>query len=92
MAEVEIYTSPLCGFCYAAKRLLTAKGVAFREVDLAAEPSRRAEMIERAAGRRTVPQVFVDGHGIGGSDDLHALERTGELDRLLGLGRESQAS
>jgi glutaredoxin 3 len=85
VAEVEIYTSPLCGYCFAAKRLLQKKNVAFAEIDLAAEPARRAEMTARAEGRRTVPQIFIDGRGIGGSDELHALERAGELDRLLGL-------
>ncbi|TVQ37245.1 MAG: glutaredoxin 3 [Geminicoccaceae bacterium] len=92
MADVEIYTSPLCGFCHAAKRLLQSKNVAFREIDLAVEPARRAEMIERAEGRRTVPQIFIDGRGIGGCDDLHALERSGQLDRLLAAGPESASS
>lgn len=83
MAKVEIYTTPLCPYCLRAKRLLEAKGVAYEEIDLWAEPERRAEMLERAAGRRTVPQVFIDGRGVGGSDDLAALEREGRLDRLL---------
>ena len=82
----------MCGFCYAAKRLLQQKNVAFLEIDLAVEPGRRSEMLARAEGRRTVPQIFVDGRGIGGCDDLHALERSGELDRLLGRGGESAAS
>jgi glutaredoxin 3 len=83
MAEVEIYTTPLCPYCWRAKRLLDQKGIAFIEVDLWQHPQRRPEMIERAGGRRTVPQLFVDGRAIGGSDELAALERSGELDALL---------
>jgi glutaredoxin 3 len=83
MAKVEIYTSPLCPYCWRAKRLLGAKGVRFEEIDLWAEPARRSEMVERAGGRTTVPQIFIDGRPVGGSDDLHELERRGELDRLL---------
>lgn len=83
MAKIEIYTSPLCPYCWRAKRLLARKRVAFEEIDLWAEPQRRAEMIQRAGGRMTVPQIFIDGRAVGGSDDLHELERTGQLDRLL---------
>ena len=83
MAKVEIYTSPLCGYCHAAKRLLTQKGVAFEESDLSAEPHKRAEMVQRAQGGRTVPQIFIDDLHIGGCDDLYALERAGKLDPLL---------
>jgi glutaredoxin 3 len=83
MATVEIYTTPICPYCHRAKRLLDRKGVAYSEVDLWQEPERREEMLRRAAGRRTVPQIFIDGRGIGGSDELHALEFRGELDRLL---------
>jgi len=83
MAKVEIYTSPLCPYCWRAKRLLGTKGVRFEEIDLWAEPGRRSEMVERAGGRTTVPQIFIDGRPVGGSDDLHELERRGELDRLL---------
>ena len=86
MAEVEIYTTPLCPYCWRAKRLLDKKGVAFIEIDLWQQPQRRAEMIERAGGRRTVPQLFVDGRAIGGSDELAALESSGELDAILGTG------
>jgi glutaredoxin 3 len=85
MAVVELYTTSLCPFCWRAKRLLNEKGIAFEEIDLWQHPKRRSEMLERAEGRRTVPQIFIDGRGIGGSDELHALERTGELDRLLGI-------
>lgn len=83
MATVEIYTSPLCGYCHAAKRLLTSKNVSFVEVDVTAEPDRRAEMMQRANGGRTVPQIFINDVHVGGSDDLHLLERNGKLDPLL---------
>jgi glutaredoxin 3 len=83
MATVEIYTSPLCGFCHAAKRLLTSKGAGFSEVDVWAEPDRKAEMVQRANGGRTVPQIFINDVHVGGCDELHALERAGKLDALL---------
>ncbi|WP_271880737.1 glutaredoxin 3 [Phaeobacter italicus] len=83
MKPVEIYTSPLCGFCHAAKRLLKQKGVEFSEVDVLANPGRKAEMIERANGGRTVPQIFIGGTHVGGCDDLYALDRSGKLDPLL---------
>ena len=83
MKTVEIYTSPLCGYCHAAKRLLNAKGVPFKEFDVLADPSRRAEMTQRSNGGRTVPQIFIGGVPVGGSDDLHALDRAGRLDALL---------
>jgi glutaredoxin 3 len=86
MAEVEIYTTPLCPYCWRAKRLLNKKGIAFVEIDLWQHPQRRPEMIERTGGRRTVPQLFVDGRAIGGSDELAALESRGELDAMLGTG------
>jgi glutaredoxin 3 len=85
MKPVEIYTSPLCGFCHAAKRLLTQKGVSFAEVDIWANPDRKPEMIQRANGARTVPQIFVGETHVGGSDELHALEREGKLDALLAV-------
>ncbi|WP_187428444.1 Glutaredoxin 3 [Roseobacter fucihabitans] len=83
MQSIEIYTSPLCGFCHAAKRLLKEKGVAFTEVDVLRNPDRKAEMIERANGGRTVPQIFVGATHVGGCDELYALERAGKLDSLL---------
>ncbi len=83
MKTVEIYTSPLCGFCHAAKRLLVDKGVSFAEIDLSREPARRSEMVQRAKGGRTVPQIFVGGTHVGGCDELYALERGGKLDTLL---------
>lgn len=83
MQPVEIYSSPLCGFCHAAKRLLKQKGVNFSEVDVFADPSRKPEMIQRANGKRTVPQIFVGDIHVGGCDELYALERAGKLDALL---------
>lgn len=83
MQKVEIYTSPLCGYCHAAKRLLGQKGIAFTEIDILQDPARKPEMIARAGGRRTVPQIFIAGQHVGGCDDLHALERRGGLDPLL---------
>ena len=83
MQNVEIYTTPTCGFCHAAKRLLTKKGVSFSEVDLSRQPDRRAEMIARSNGRRTVPQIFIGPTHIGGCDDLFDLEHDDKLDDLL---------
>jgi glutaredoxin 3 len=83
MPIVEIYTTPLCGFCHAAKRLLSSKGVAFSEIDVARAPERRAEMVGRAGGARTVPQIFVGETHVGGCDELYALDRAGKLDPLL---------
>ena len=83
MQAVEIYTSPLCGFCHAAKRLLTQKGVSFAETDISRQPGKRQEMTQRAQGRHTVPQIFVGPTHVGGCDELFALERAGKLDPLL---------
>lgn len=85
MTQVEIYTSPLCGFCHAAKRLLNSKGVSFSEVDVLVHPARKAEMISRANGGRSVPQIFIGDIHVGGSDELHALESAGKLDALLAV-------
>ena len=82
-ARVLVFSQPFCGYCSATKRLLTAKGAEFTEIDVMFEPQRRDEMIERSGGRRTVPQIFIDGRHIGGFDDLSALDKAGELDRLL---------
>ena len=81
-AAVTIYTTPWCGYCARAKALMTRKGVAYTEIDVEARRELREEMIARS-GRRTVPQVFIGEHHVGGSDDLAALEAAGELDRLL---------
>ena len=83
MPTIEIYTSPLCGFCHAAKRLLKKKGVEFSEIDVFANPDRKPEMIQRANGGRTVPQIFIGDVHVGGCDDLYALEQGGKLDPLL---------
>ena len=83
MPQVEIYTTPLCGFCHAAKRLLTKKGIGFSEIDIAANPDRRPEMIRRANGGRTVPQIFIGDTHVGGCDELFELESDGKLDALL---------
>ena len=83
MKQVDIYTSPLCGYCHMAKRLLTAKGVAFNEINVLGDEAARAEMVTRAPGARTVPQIFIGDEAIGGSDELHELEFDGELDALL---------
>ena len=83
MQNVEIYTTPFCGFCHAAKRLLKQKGVTFTEVDLSVQPERRAEMMQRSNGGRTVPQIFIGTTHVGGCDDLYALESRGKLDSLL---------
>ncbi len=83
MNGVVVYSGRFCPYCHAAKRLLSARGVAFEEIDVGLHPERRAEMIERAGGRRTVPQIFVGDHHVGGCDDLYALDRDGALDALL---------
>ncbi len=83
MKPVEIYTSPLCGFCHAAKRLLKQKGVNFSEINVLINPRRKPEMIKRANGGRSVPQIFVGDMHVGGCDELYALERAGKLDALL---------
>lgn len=83
MHMIEIYTSPLCGYCHAAKRLLTEKGASFVEHDVARAPERRQEMLARAGGRQTVPQIFVGETHLGGYDDMAALDRAGKLDPLL---------
>ena len=83
MQSVEIYTSPLCGYCHAAKRLLTQKGVSFSEIDVLAQPDRKPEMIQRANGGRTVPQIFIGTTHVGGCDDLFALESAGKLDAMI---------
>jgi glutaredoxin 3 len=83
MAAIEIYSRGTCPYCVAAKRLLAAKGQSWTEVDVGALPERFREMIERS-GRSTVPQIWIDGHHVGGFDDLAALDQAGRLDPLLG--------
>ncbi len=86
MPPVEIYTTRWCPYCYLAKALLKRKGVEFVEIDLSSVHDRRSEMIKRANGRMTVPQIFIGPVHLGGNDDLHALERVGKLDALLAGG------
>src|SRR5215470_5888034 len=81
--RIVVYSTPFCGYCAAAKRLLTAKGAEFTEVDVMMDAERRQEMLSKSNGRRTVPQIFIDGRHIGGFDDLNALDKAGELDALL---------
>jgi glutaredoxin 3 len=83
MADVTIYTRSWCGYCHAAKDLLTRKGVAFDEIDIERTPGARAAMIERAGGRTSVPQIFVGATHVGGYDDLSSLDRRGRFDPLL---------
>ncbi|MCR8549580.1 glutaredoxin 3 [Salipiger sp. P9] len=83
MQPIEIYTTPYCGYCHAAKRLLTSKGAAYTEIDVMEDPSRRPEMVQRSNGGRTVPQIFIGATHVGGCDELYALERAGKLDALL---------
>lgn len=83
MPQVTLYTTPICGFCAAAKRLLSGKGVAYSEINVMIDPAKKSEMIARANGRRTVPQIFIGERHIGGFDDMAALDKTGELDRIL---------
>lgn len=83
MPPVEIYTTRWCPYCHRAKALLTRKGLSFSEIDVSRERERRAEMIERAQGGTTVPQIFIGTTYVGGCDDLYDLDRTGQLDRLL---------
>lgn len=83
MPEIDIYTTPFCPYCWRAKQLLDNKGVEFTEINLLMHPGRRREMLDRAQGGYTVPQIFIDGNHVGGCDELYALERGGNLDPLL---------
>ena len=87
MAKVELYTTMFCPYCARARNLLHKKGVSFTDIDVMGDDEKREEMIARANGRYTVPQIFIDGRHIGGSDELVALDRDGRLDPLLGLSR-----
>jgi glutaredoxin 3 len=88
MAHVEMYSTIWCPYCARAKALLERKGVAYENIDIMEHPEKRDEMMQRAEGRYTVPQIFIDGIGIGGSDELHALDRAGKLDPMLGTGKK----
>lgn len=83
MADVVVYTKPGCPYCIAAKSLLTRKGAAFAEVVASSDPAKKAEMLEKSGGKATFPQIFIGGKHVGGSDELHALDRRGVLDPLL---------
>lgn len=83
MAEITIYTSAFCGYCASAKSLLKSKGQTFDEIDVAMDAKKREEMVKRSGGGRTVPQIFINGQHVGGSDELHALDRAGKLESLL---------
>ncbi|MBV9860298.1 MAG: glutaredoxin 3 [Alphaproteobacteria bacterium] len=86
MAQVEMYTTMFCPYCARARALLERKGVEYTEIDIIEQPKRRDEMIRRAGGRTSVPQIFIAGEHIGGSDELVVLDRAGQLDGKLGLG------
>ena len=83
--KVEMYTKAWCGYCFRAKRLLESKGVEFAEYDVTMGGPKKAEMLQRKPDAMTVPQIFIDGNAVGGSDDLARLDREGKLDALLGL-------
>lgn len=83
MTKIILYTTPYCGYCRAAKHLLTKKGAAFTEIDVSVDLALRQEMIDRASGRHTVPQIFINGTHVGGFDDLAELDRAEKLDPLL---------
>ena len=85
MANIQIYTSPFCGFCFRAKELLRAKGVDFEEIDVFSVPGARDEMIKRARGNTSVPQIFADDAYVGDCDAIHMFEDEGILDKKLGL-------
>lgn len=84
MAPIIVYSTMLCPYCSAAKRLLKAKGAAFEEIDLTLQPKKRAAMLEKSGGQHTVPQIFIGETHVGGYDDLNALDQAGKLDALLG--------
>lgn len=83
MAQIEMYTTHVCPYCVAAKNLLKSKGLEWNEVFVDTDPAQREQMLERSQGRRSVPQIFVNGHHVGGYDDLVAADRNGQLARLL---------
>jgi glutaredoxin 3 len=85
VAKIEVYSSIFCPYCSRAKSLLERKGVDFETIDVMEQPNRRDEMVKRAGGRTSVPQIFINGEHIGGSDDLHALDRAGQLDAKLAV-------
>lgn len=88
MAKIEIYTSPFCGYCHRAKHLLRGKNAEYAEFNVSGSQDRWDEMVKRAGGARTVPQIFIDDSHIGGCDELYALDAKGELDPLLAIGNQ----
>jgi glutaredoxin 3 len=86
MIPIEIYTTRYCPYCHAAKRLLSHKGAKFTEIDVSGDPKGRSNMVARASGRTTVPQIFIGSTHVGGYDDLAALDQAGKLETLLGGG------
>ena len=91
MAAVDIYTTRFCSYCHWAKELLTRKGIAFTEIDVTGDAQRRQDMIQRANGRTTLPQIFIGATHVGGCDDLYALDEAGKLDPLLATGEGQPA-
>jgi len=91
MPEVVIYTTRFCGFCHAAKSLLSRKGIPFTEIDVTGDRQARMDLMQRARGRTTVPQIFIGSHYVGGCDDLYAADQTGKLDTLLAGDAEPAA-
>ena len=89
MTAVEIYTRNYCYYCESAKELLNRKGISFTEIDITGRPERRREMVNRATGRTTVPQIFIGATHVGGCDDLYALDAAGRLQHLLEVGADS---
>ena len=86
MAKIEIYSTSTCPYCVRAKALLDAKDVDYQEINVTGDDAAREALLIKAEGRRTVPQIFINDRGIGGYDDLRALEESGELDKLLAEG------
>jgi glutaredoxin 3 len=91
MASVDIYTRQLCSYCHWAKELLSRKGVDFREIDVTGNAEMRQEMVQRAQGRMTFPQIFIGATHVGGCDELYALEEAGKLDPLLAVSEGKPA-
>jgi glutaredoxin 3 len=83
MADIKVYTTNMCGYCVVAKRLLAKRGIPFQEINVSGDAAQRAWLV-KTTGRRTVPQIFIDGDPIGGSDELHEMDRSGELARRIG--------
>ena len=85
MANVELYTTPICPYCIAAKDLLKHKGITFTEINVMGDPEKRREMVDRAGGRMTVPQIFINSTHVGGCEDLYDLDSEGKLDPMLAV-------